>query len=64
MEDALAAECGEIDALHPLPEGPWILSQLTQSVPARSRPLQGVRRGQLRHPVEVFRLSGFLQDGL
>jgi hypothetical protein len=23
----LAAECGEIDALHPLPEGPWILSR-------------------------------------
>ena len=23
----LAAECGEIDALHPLPDGPWILSR-------------------------------------
>src|ERR1700722_16421629 len=35
----LAAECGEIDALHPLPDGPWILSRAvldSTAAPARA----------------------------
>ena len=30
----LAAEAGEIDAIHPLPDGPWIFARTTLTAPA------------------------------
>jgi hypothetical protein len=70
----LAAECGEIDALHPLPDGPWILSRaLLESTAARSAnprlagphawlaaayALAGNSEGETGELVEARRLSG------
>jgi hypothetical protein len=45
----LAAECGEIDALHPLPEGPWILSRAVLDGTA-AKALVGRARNRAKHP--------------
>jgi len=45
----LAAECGEIDALHPLAEGPWILSRAVLDGTA-AKALVGRARNRAKHP--------------
>jgi hypothetical protein len=44
-----AAECGEIDALHPLPDGPWILSRAVLDSTA-ARALVDRTRNRAKHP--------------
>ena len=44
----LAAECDEIDALHPLPEGPWILSRAVLDGTA-AKELVGRARNSAKH---------------
>ena len=45
----LAAECREIDALHPLPDGPWILSRaVLDSTVAKA--LVHRARNRAKHP--------------
>ena len=45
----LAAESGEIDAVHPLPDGPWIFSRADILAPAAQTIVDRARRGA-RHP--------------
>src|SRR5438874_1445794 len=45
----LAAECGEIDALHPLPDGPWILSHAVLDSTA-AKALVHRTRNRAKHP--------------
>ena len=45
----LAAECGEIDALHPLPDGPWILSRAVLDSTA-AKALVHRTRNRAKHP--------------
>ena len=45
----LAAESGEIDAVHPLPDGPWIFSRADILAPAAQTIVNRARRGA-RHP--------------
>jgi DNA invertase Pin-like site-specific DNA recombinase len=45
----LAAECGEIDALHPLPDGPWILSRAVLDSTA-AKALVHRARNRAKHP--------------
>ena len=44
-----AAECGEIDALHPLPDGPWILSRAVLDSTA-AKALVHRARNRAKHP--------------
>jgi hypothetical protein len=46
----LAAERREIDAVHPLPEGPWIFSRADLEGPAARTIVERVRQGA-RHPM-------------
>jgi DNA invertase Pin-like site-specific DNA recombinase len=45
----LAAEAGEIEAIHPLPEGPWIFSRIALSTPAAQSIAQRAKRNP-RYP--------------
>src|SRR6201998_3006084 len=45
----LAAECGEIDALHPVPDGPWILSRAVLDSTA-AKALVHRTRNRAKHP--------------
>jgi hypothetical protein len=45
----LAAEEGKIDAVHPLPDGPWIFSRASLGEPATQRIVDRVRQNQ-KHP--------------
>ena len=45
----LAAESAEIEALHPLPDGPWIFSRATLDGSAARAVVERARRG-VRHP--------------
>ena len=45
----LAAESGEIDAVHPLPDGPWIFRCADLEGPAAQTIVDRARRGA-RHP--------------
>ena len=45
----LAAEAGEIEAIHPLPDGPWILARTALTAPAARSITEGARRTS-RHP--------------
>ncbi|MGC2202652.1 MAG: recombinase family protein, partial [Stellaceae bacterium] len=45
----LAAECGEIDALHPLPDGPWIFSRVVLDSTA-AKALAHRARTRAKHP--------------
>jgi hypothetical protein len=40
----LAAEAGEVEAIHPLPDGPWIFSRITLSTPAAQSIAQRAKR--------------------
>jgi hypothetical protein len=41
----LAAESGEIDAVHPLPDGPWIFSRSDLQAPAAQTIVERARQG-------------------
>jgi hypothetical protein len=45
----LAAEAGEIEAGHPLPDGPWLFSRSTLGEPAAQRVVHRARQNQ-NHP--------------
>ncbi|HET8778141.1 MAG TPA: recombinase family protein [Candidatus Limnocylindria bacterium] len=45
----LAAEAGEIDGIHPLPDGPWIFSRSTLADPAAQRIAHRAKRNP-KHP--------------
>jgi hypothetical protein len=45
----LAAEAGEIEAIHPLPDGPWIFSRAVLESPA-ARAITERARQNARHP--------------
>jgi DNA invertase Pin-like site-specific DNA recombinase len=45
----LAAECREIDALHPLPDGPWIFSRAVLDSPAAKALIERAR-SRAKHP--------------
>src|SRR6267143_1012351 len=47
----LAAEAGEIEASHPLPDGPWIFSRSTLGEPAAQRVVRRARQNP-NHPTE------------
>jgi hypothetical protein len=47
----LAAEAGEIEAIHPLPEGPWIFSRATLST-SSARAITERARQNPKHPTE------------
>jgi DNA invertase Pin-like site-specific DNA recombinase len=46
-----AAEVGEIDAVHPLPDGPWIFNRAALGEPPAQRVVHRARQGS-KHPTE------------
>jgi len=55
----LAADAGEIEAIHPLPDGPWIFAPAALTVPAARSITERARKAR-KHPAGAYPDQQFL----